>query len=54
MDRRSKGKPNAVQERLDCAMVNQSWMALFPDSSLGNISAPLSDHTSIVLHTKEK
>lgn len=48
---RSRGKPTGVEERLDRCLVNTSWLGLFPNAMLKNITTPISDHTAILLHT---
>ncbi|XP_075521409.1 uncharacterized protein LOC142554629 [Primulina tabacum] len=48
---RSRGKPNAVEERLDRAFGNSEWMAQFPEAQLINLVAPISDHSPLLLKT---
>ncbi|CAN1793535.1 hypothetical protein LINPERHAP1_LOCUS20031 [Linum perenne] len=50
---RSKGTPNAIEERLDRAMVNGAWSTCFPESTLRNLNAPISDHSLILLNTHQ-
>lgn len=37
-----------IEERLDRAMANSSWHLRFPNATLTNQVAPISDHTPIV------
>ncbi|XP_073152636.1 uncharacterized protein [Henckelia pumila] len=48
---RSKGKENVVEERLDRVMVSPVWLEKFPTACLSNLSAPISDHSPILLNT---
>ncbi|XP_073060294.1 uncharacterized protein [Primulina eburnea] len=48
---RSRGKPNAVEERLDRDFGNSEWMALFPDAQVNNPVAAISDHSPLLLRT---
>ncbi|CAN0876220.1 hypothetical protein LINGRAHAP2_LOCUS11181 [Linum grandiflorum] len=50
---RSKGKSNCVEERLDRAMVNGAWLQNFPNVILRNLIAPVSDHSPILLNTRQ-
>jgi hypothetical protein len=43
------GTPRAVEERLDRALANNDWFALFPNAKLENLVAPVSDHYPIFL-----
>lgn len=47
----SRGKPNAVGERLDRALVTPNWLSLYPDAHLINGLAPISDHSPFFLKT---
>ncbi|CAN1773423.1 hypothetical protein LINPERHAP1_LOCUS12492 [Linum perenne] len=47
-----KGKPNQVEEKLDRALANSSWMCEYPDARLENHTATVSDHSPIIMHTK--
>ncbi|XP_073066021.1 uncharacterized protein [Primulina eburnea] len=49
---RSRGTPNAVEERIDRALAIPSWSSIFPQAKLFNQSAPLSDHNPILLQTE--
>ncbi|CAN1729936.1 LINE-1 reverse transcriptase homolog [Linum perenne] len=49
---RSRGQPNAVEERLDRAMINEDWRHKFPNASLTNLTATVSDHSPILLRTQ--
>ncbi|KAL8526940.1 hypothetical protein ACS0TY_015983 [Phlomoides rotata] len=49
---RSKGTRNAVEERLDRAMVTPSWSDIFPNAQLINLVAPVSDHNPIMVNTE--
>lgn len=51
---RFKGRPNCVEERLDRAFVNDSWLAIYPNVQLRNVVAPISDHSPLVLNTEVK
>ncbi|XP_073017911.1 uncharacterized protein [Primulina eburnea] len=51
---KSRGTPNAIEERIDRALVAPSWSSLFPQAKLANHSAPLSDHNPILLTTENK
>ncbi|CAN0881186.1 Transposon TX1 uncharacterized 149 kDa protein [Linum grandiflorum] len=48
---KSKGTSDAVEERLDRAMVNPQWTIQFPKARLVNSVAPVSDHSPLVLYT---
>ncbi|XP_075479011.1 uncharacterized protein LOC142519881 [Primulina tabacum] len=48
---RCRGKPNAIEERLDRAFGNSEWMTLFPEAQLLNLIASISDHSPILLKT---
>ncbi|CAN0920895.1 hypothetical protein LINGRAHAP2_LOCUS32319 [Linum grandiflorum] len=48
---RAKGKPHGVESRLDRAMVNVNWVEQFPQGTLRNLVAPVSDHSPILLLT---
>lgn len=43
------GTMNAVEERLDRAMVNPDWSAMFPNAKLSNFILPISDHSPILV-----
>lgn len=43
--------PNAKEERLDRALVTNTWQSLFPLARLQSLSASISDHTPILLST---
>ncbi|XP_058766717.1 uncharacterized protein LOC131640322 [Vicia villosa] len=47
---RSRGTPNMVEEQLDRAMANLSWLGRFPNVELLNILASHLDHTPILLN----
>ena len=47
----SKGMDIAVEQRIDKAMVSDSWI-LFPFASLENLVAPILDHTPILIHNE--
>lgn len=47
-----KGTNRDVEERLDRAMANQKWFSLFPQATLLNLVAPISDHTPIFLQAE--
>ncbi|XP_073025278.1 uncharacterized protein [Primulina eburnea] len=49
---RSRGTPNAIEERIDRALVVPSWSSIFPLAKLFNHSAPLSEHNPILLITE--
>ncbi|KAJ9558242.1 hypothetical protein OSB04_012856 [Centaurea solstitialis] len=46
---KSKGKPTCVEERLDRALVNTRWSSTYPEAKLRNLTAPISDHSPILL-----
>lgn len=46
---KSKGKLDAVEERLDMALVSESWIQCFPNSKLLNLIAPMSNNSPILL-----
>ncbi|XP_057800052.1 uncharacterized protein LOC131015604 [Salvia miltiorrhiza] len=46
---RGLGSQNFVEERLDRAMANDSWKALFPQVVLSPVTAPISDHVHLLL-----
>ncbi|KAJ8649330.1 hypothetical protein MRB53_002353 [Persea americana] len=48
---RGRGTNNLVEERLDRALVTDSWLSLFPHAKLVNLLAPVSDHTPLLLET---
>ncbi|XVF80912.1 hypothetical protein PTKIN_Ptkin15bG0113100 [Pterospermum kingtungense] len=48
---RSKGTMNAVEKRLDRALVSSDWLHIFPTAKLMNLTAPISDHSPILLET---
>lgn len=50
---RHKGKSNDVQERLDRALITYAWLNLFPNGSLCNAFASISNHSLIILLTEE-
>ncbi|XP_073019349.1 uncharacterized protein [Primulina eburnea] len=50
---RSRGKSNAVEEKLDRAFGNSEWMALFPNAQLSNLVASISDHSPLFLRTTQ-
>lgn len=49
---KSKGKDDEVEERLDRALCTQSWLTMFPQATLTNLVAAMSDHspTGLNLH----
>lgn len=49
-----RGSDNAVEERIDRAMVSPSWSALFPNAKLSNLIATISDHSPILLNYRDK
>ncbi|GAU39458.1 hypothetical protein TSUD_158890 [Trifolium subterraneum] len=46
---KSRGTSHVIEERLDRAMANSSWLSLFPDAKLLNLLASHSDHSPILL-----
>lgn len=48
---RGRGTAAWVQERIDRAMVSDSWLSLFPQARLTNLIAAMSDHTPILIET---
>ena len=44
------GTPRAVEERLDCALANASWLQLFKMTKVENLVAPTSDDYLILLN----
>jgi hypothetical protein len=51
---RRLGHEDVVEERLDRALVNQSWMNLFPHCTLHNLVSGASDHSPILLNTEHQ
>ena len=51
---RGRGSSHWVEERLDRALVNVSWLNLFSNAKLNNLVAPISDHSPIELITMDK
>ncbi|GAU20296.1 hypothetical protein TSUD_337770 [Trifolium subterraneum] len=49
---KSRGTPHVIEERLDRAMANTSWLQLFPQVRLTNLLAAYSDHSPILLQCK--
>lgn len=49
---RGRTVENRIEERLDRAMGNPSWHDRFPQASLLNLIAPVSDHNPILLKTE--
>lgn len=49
---KSKGKENAVEERLDQAMATEAWLSLFLETRLNNLFEAIFDHSPILLTTK--
>ena len=49
-----RGSSHWVEERLDRALVNVSWLNLFSNAKLNNLVAPISDHSPIELITVDK
>jgi len=41
--------PRVVEEKLDMALANNSWMQMFPNTKLENLVAPSSEHFPILL-----
>lgn len=50
---KSLGTDRAVEEKLDRAMANGDWLSAYPDASLSNLVASVSDHSPILLNTEE-
>ncbi|CAN0925181.1 Transposon TX1 uncharacterized 149 kDa protein [Linum grandiflorum] len=48
---KAKGKPHAVEERLDRSFAMSSWIDLYPEAELHNLVAALSDHSPLLLRT---
>lgn len=48
---RSRGTENAIEERLDRALVSLTWLDRFPHARLTNLVASFSDHSPICLVT---
>lgn len=46
---KSLGTPRVIEEKLDRALANNSWMKMFPDAKLKNLVAPSSYHFPILL-----
>lgn len=46
---RSRERVNAVEERLDRALVNQGWLNLLPSATLTNLLAAYFNHNMILL-----
>ncbi|XP_024632946.1 uncharacterized protein [Medicago truncatula] len=51
---RRMGSNHVVEERLDRALVNNSWMTMFPQCLLKNLVTGASDHSPILLCTEQK
>lgn len=49
---RGQGTNHVVEEKLDRAFVNLSWMQRFPHAILNKLAAPVSDHSPVELITK--
>jgi hypothetical protein len=47
---KSLGTPRVVEERLDRALANNSWLNQFSNALLENLVAPVSDHYPLLLH----
>ena len=47
---KSLGSDRAVEERLDRALGNEAWYQIFPNATLDNLVAPVSDHYPILLN----
>nr|ABD33242.1 Hemopexin, related [Medicago truncatula] len=47
---KSLGTPRAMEERLDRALANNSWLNLFPEATVETLVAPASDHYPILLN----
>ncbi|GAU42643.1 hypothetical protein TSUD_398480 [Trifolium subterraneum] len=48
---KSRGTPNVIEERLDRAMANSTWLMKYPDVKLLNLLASHSDHSLILLQS---
>lgn len=51
---RCKGTDQAMEERLDRALVSLSWLSIFKHLLQTNLVAPMLDHSLIMLQTKEE
>ncbi|CAN0925275.1 hypothetical protein LINGRAHAP2_LOCUS34659 [Linum grandiflorum] len=51
---KSKGTPEAVEERLDRVVANAAWHTLYPYAKLVNMVASASDHSPLVLYTNRE
>ncbi|KAL6313725.1 hypothetical protein AAG906_010144 [Vitis piasezkii] len=51
---KGRGSSHWVEECLDRALVNVSWLNLFSNAKLNNLVAPISDHSPIELVTVDK
>lgn len=49
---KSKGTTDAVEEKLDHALVSASWMNIFMHPVLSNLVVAISDHSPILLNTE--
>jgi hypothetical protein len=47
---KSLGTPRVVEERLDRALANNSWLNQFSNALLENLVAPVSNHYPLLLH----
>lgn len=47
--KRKEGNYIVMEERLDRAMVTQSWLDMFPNARLLNLVAPISNHSTILV-----
>jgi hypothetical protein len=48
---KSRGSPNVIEERLDRAMANSTWIMNYPNVKLMNLITSHSDHSPILLQT---
>lgn len=48
---RGKGTQNWVEERLDRALISDSWWRLFPHASVHNLVDPISNQSPIILNS---
>lgn len=51
---KSRDSENAIEERLDRAMITDPCLNIFPDAQLKNLIAPISAHSFILLCLKSQ
>lgn len=46
--------PGAIEERLDCVLINRAWNEVWPVSSVSHVPRYKSDHCPILLHCENR